>query len=257
MFMNASLCNWTPDVLTDRPHSVSTGHNTSRVLRLSIGIPQGCILSLLLFTLLMHNCAAQHSSNHVKFADSTTVVGLISNNNESAYKAEVKHMVEWCQDNNLTLNAEKFKEVVVDFRKNSVACSPLHINGSTVETVSSVKFLGVQMEDNLSKTLNTTTITKKAQQHLHFVQKLKKASFPPHILLSFYQGTIESALCCYITVWFGNCTIAEQKFLQWIMRTAERYRNAIHWKRKGVLCVRVCSDTVEQDCAACIYERIL
>ena len=32
---------------------------------------------------------------------------------------------------------------------------------------------------------------------------------------------------------------------------------ALHWKIKGVLCVGVCSITVEQDCAACICEGVL
>ncbi|KAK3525094.1 hypothetical protein QTP86_015269, partial [Hemibagrus guttatus] len=44
----------------------------------------------LLFTLLTHDCAAMHSSNHIiKFADHTTVVGLISKNDESAYREEM------------------------------------------------------------------------------------------------------------------------------------------------------------------------
>ena len=36
-----------------------------------------------------------------------------------------------------------------------------------------------------------------------------------------------------------------------------RYRDALHWKRKGVLCVGVCSIIDEQDCAACICEGVL
>ena len=35
-----------------------------------------------------------------------------------------------------------------------------------------------------------------------------------------------------------------------------RYRDALHWKRTGVLCAGVCSITVEQDCAACILEAL-
>ncbi|XP_048885309.1 uncharacterized protein LOC125750962 [Brienomyrus brachyistius] len=116
---------------------------------------------------------------------------------------------------------EKTIEMVVNFRKRPAAHTPLHINKSIVEIVSSVKFLGVHMADDLSWNLNTTTITKKARRRLHFLRKLKKASLPPPILTSFYQGTIERVLCSYITVWYGNCTTAEKKPLQWIVRTAE------------------------------------
>jgi hypothetical protein len=49
------------------------------------------VLSPLLYSLFTHDCMAMHSSNSImKFADDTTVVGLITNNNESAYREEVR-----------------------------------------------------------------------------------------------------------------------------------------------------------------------
>ena len=44
----------------------------------------------------------------IKFAD-TTVVGLITENDETAYREEVKDMAVWCQNNNLYLNMIKTK----------------------------------------------------------------------------------------------------------------------------------------------------
>ena len=52
---------------------------------------------------------------------------------------------------------------------------PLTIGGAAVEQVSSTKFLGVHIIGDLSWSNNTTSITKKAQQHLYFVSKLKRA----------------------------------------------------------------------------------
>ncbi len=123
--LNNSLCNWILDFLTGRPQSVRVGHNTSSTTTLSTGAPQGCVLSPLLFTLLTHDCTAKFSSNHIiKFADDTTVVGLISNNDETHYREEVAQLAEWCGVNNLSLNVEKTKEVVMDFRRNSVDHPP-------------------------------------------------------------------------------------------------------------------------------------
>jgi len=51
-----------------------------------------------------------HDTNAiVKFADDRTVVGLISKNNESAYKEEVQRLMVWCKVNNLKLNIKKQK----------------------------------------------------------------------------------------------------------------------------------------------------
>jgi len=74
------------------------------------------------------------------------------------------------------------------------------------ETVQSTKFLGVYITDNFTWTLNTKHITKKAQQRLYFLRKLRRAH-----LLTFYRGTIESILSSAITAWCGNCTAADLK----------------------------------------------
>ncbi|KAK3506644.1 hypothetical protein QTP70_011569 [Hemibagrus guttatus] len=134
--INTSLCNWILDFLTGRPQSVRIGNSTSSTTTLNTGAPQGCVLSPLLFTLLTHDCAAMHSSNHIiKFADDTTVVGLISKNDESANREEVQRLTAWCKANNLSLNVEKMKEMVVDFRRAQSDHSPLNIDGSNVEIV--------------------------------------------------------------------------------------------------------------------------
>ncbi|KAI4890045.1 hypothetical protein NFI96_027993 [Prochilodus magdalenae] len=71
--------------------------------------------------------------------------------------------------------------------------------------------------------LNTSTITKKAQQRLYFLlRRLRKAHLPPPILTTFYRGTIESILSSCITAWFGNCTASDRKSLQRVVRTAEK-----------------------------------
>ena len=48
-----------------------------------------------------------------------TVMGLISNNDESAYRDKVRNLTAWFSANNLILNNKKTKEIVVDFRKTS------------------------------------------------------------------------------------------------------------------------------------------
>ena len=100
------------------PQVIRVDNNTSTTLILNTGAPQGCVLSPLLYSLFTHNCMARHDSNTIiKFADDTTVVGLITDNDETAYREEVRVLVGWCQNNNLSLNVIKTKEMIVDYRK--------------------------------------------------------------------------------------------------------------------------------------------
>ncbi len=95
-------------------------------------------------------------------------------------------------------------------------------DSSTVERVSSTKFLGVHITEDLTWTTNTKSISKKAQQRLHFLRQLKRASLPPPILTTFYRGTIDSVLTSCITVWYGNCCAADRKTLQRTVNTAAK-----------------------------------
>ena len=61
----------------------------------------------------------------------------------------------WCQDNNLSFNVSKTKELIVDYRKRRVEHAPIHIDGASVERVESFKFLCVHITNKLSFTVQT------------------------------------------------------------------------------------------------------
>ncbi len=57
----------------------------------SITLNVGPVLSPLLYSLYTHDCVSSHSSTSIiTFADDTVVLGLISNNDETAYLGEVR-----------------------------------------------------------------------------------------------------------------------------------------------------------------------
>ena len=62
--LNNALCNWVLDFLAGCPQAVKVANNTSTMLILNTGAPQGCILSPLLYSLFTHVCVTMHQLNH-------------------------------------------------------------------------------------------------------------------------------------------------------------------------------------------------
>ncbi|KAK3510789.1 hypothetical protein QTP70_022703, partial [Hemibagrus guttatus] len=194
----SSICQWITSFLTDRHQLVKLGKFTSYSRTTGTGAPQGC------------------------FADDTTVIGLIQDGDESAYRQEIEQLAAWCSLNNLELNTLKTVEMIVDFRRNTPALPPLTIMNSTVPTLESFRFLGTTISQDLKWDTHIDSIIKKAQQRLYFLRQLRKFNLPQELLTQFYSAVIESVLCTSITVWFGSATKSDIRRLQKTVGTAER-----------------------------------
>ena len=91
----------------------------------------------------------------IKFADDTTMVGLITNGDETAYMEEVRDLATG-----------------VGFH------TPIHINRATVERVKSFKFIGVHITEELTWSPHTSTVVKTARQCRFSLRKLKRVGRP-------------------------------------------------------------------------------
>ncbi|KAK3529298.1 hypothetical protein QTP70_027735, partial [Hemibagrus guttatus] len=165
------------------PQAVRMGRHVSASLTVSTGAPQGCVLSPLLYSLYMYDCVA---TTIIKFADDTIVVGLISDNNDTAYLEEIRNLENWCQRNNLLLNWREWTA-----------------------------------SDTSVFTFPINTVVKKAWQHLYHLRRLRDFRLPSKMLSNFYPCTIESILTGNIATWFRNSTMQDRRALQRVVRSAE------------------------------------
>ncbi len=70
---------------------------------------------------------------------------------------------------------------MVDYRRQSREHTPITIDKTPVERVSSFKFLGVHITEDLTWSAHTDAVLKKAHQRLFFLRRLRKFGTSPRI----------------------------------------------------------------------------
>jgi hypothetical protein len=149
------------------------------------------------------------------------VVDLITDNDETAYREEVRELAVLYKDNNFSLNVSKTKELIVDYRKQWAEQAPINISGAVAERDEGFKFLGVHITNNLSWSKHTKTVVKRARQNFIPLRRLKRFGMGPQILKKFYSCTIESLLTGCITALYGSCSVSDHKVLQRVVHAAQ------------------------------------
>nr|XP_008303569.1 PREDICTED: uncharacterized protein LOC103375141 [Stegastes partitus] len=218
-----STCRWITDFLSDRKHHMKLGKHISDSRTISTKSPQDCFLSPLLFLLYTNSCTSSHQSvKLLKFADDTTLTGPISDGDESAYRRETERLVSWCRLNNLELNALNTVEMIMDFRRNTASLTPITLSDCPVDPVEPFCFLGTIITQDLKWELNTSSLIRKAQQRMYFLQQLKKFRLPTKMMVHLYTSVIESIITSSITIWHAAATAKDKARLQRIIRSAEK-----------------------------------
>ncbi|KAK0146555.1 hypothetical protein N1851_014127 [Merluccius polli] len=117
--------------------------------------------------------------------------------------------------------------MVVDFRKNSASPAPITLCDSTIDTVESFRFLGTIISQDLKWELNISSLIKKAQQRMYFLQQLKKFNLPRTMMVHLYSSIIESILTSSITIWYAAATQRQTAMCHSVCREGDWLQSAV------------------------------
>ena len=200
--MNIYLVSWILEFLTNRTQYVNFCSSKSSVITTNTGAPQGCVISPVLFTIYTNDCSINTDNiKLIKFADDSTIQGLIQNDDDRDYFDFIEYFTNWCDNHYLLLNVRKTKELIIDFRVKKDPILPISIKGETVTIVHQYKYLGIIIDDKLEWDPHSSSVHSKMQQRLFFLRKLNSFHIDSKILYLFYTSVIESILLFCFHAW--------------------------------------------------------
>ena len=188
MGLRRSLIPWLCDFLSNRRQRVKLEDSISEWAQVNAGVPQGTKLGPILF-LVMVNDLTTLQSDRWKYVDDLTISEVIPKHSQSNMQHELDYI-------------SNFKELRVNFQRALPDLAQLTIDGTPLETISSYKLLGLQIQNDLKWNEHVDIITKKAAKRLYIIRTLKRSGVPDDDLITdqIYWYTHLLSVLFWITV---------------------------------------------------------
>ena len=223
--LSSSTINWLTSYLSDRTHSTTINGATSTPLTIKCGVPQGSILGPNLFSIHINDLPSICPSNTttVLFADDATIYVIGSTVPEISHtlSSVLKDCHNWMSSNNLQLNINKTKCMLIHQSKRQTRPPNVSLNNSQIDQVNSFKLLGCIINHHLSWDDHIQHITVKVTRSINLLRRMSWF-LPKKILLMFYKSYILPTLDYCDTVWSSGFTATQALKLERLQNYACR-----------------------------------
>ena len=214
--LHNNLIKWIASFLSNRSIAIRVDGFLSEPHSINSGVPQGSVISPVLFILFINDLLSSTSSSIYSFADDTYLSSSFSsspsnlshsnvsshrNTSASLLTNDLSTIEMWGNDNRVKFNQGKTTQVVIS-RKHHSDFPPVFMSGHELDISSSFTQLGLSVSSNLSWKTYIHSTAKHASQKLSFPSRAR-AFFSPSQLLTIYKYQIRPSLEYCSHVWGG------------------------------------------------------
>ena len=145
--IRGKLLRWLSDFLSNRTYKVRIGNTYSETYNITTGVPQGAILSPLLFSILLSNPPLVDDVHSLFYADDISLFSIADDISTAIHKLQeaINKYSNWLTNLNLMLNPGKSKYMI--FTRKKITNPPiLKLNNNSINLVTTHKFLGLTLD---------------------------------------------------------------------------------------------------------------
>ena len=163
--------------LKNRTQCVRINNTYSNFENIIAGVPQDSIVGPLLFDFSINDLFffIESSSIH-NFADDNTLSAWANTISDLINKLESDRniAIEWFKMNKMIVNPDKFQAKVLNKKRSDLTNTNFPVDNQVIKSVSSVKLLGIQIDDKLNFNLHISKICKFVANQLNALIRLKQ-----------------------------------------------------------------------------------
>ena len=196
------ILRWMGSFLLDRTQQVKIDKTVSSVGNPNGGVLQGTVSGPRSFTMFINDLTTL--APIYKYVHDSTIYEVCQEGDNTQIQESVDMVGIWTNQNDMKLNSNKCKEMILDFSRNYSLTSGIQsvtIGEQVLERVEHAKMLGVTISNNLTWSKHVDNIVSKAGKRVYLLYQLKRAGISQNYLVTIYVSVIRPVLEYACRVW--------------------------------------------------------
>ena len=196
--IRGNLWRWFKSYITNRTQKVMINGYESNTIPITSGVPQGSILGPLLFVIFINDIGKCFKfCDYLLYADDLKIYHVIKDSSDHhKFQEDLHQFDEYCRINKLKLSVDKCKTITFTKKKHPRKHTYI-LGGTTLESVHTIKDLGITLDSKLTLDKHVNNICNKAYAMYGFVirssNEFKRSSTYIHLYKSLIRSQLEYA----------------------------------------------------------------